>query len=72
MSGEVREGERIPRRDPPPYEEAKGFAAGVARDGFFATAIKDSNQYGPVGMMILLFIIATITGFVIKMLGTFV
>jgi hypothetical protein len=44
----------------------------VARDGFFATAIKDSNQYGPVGMMILLFIIATITGFVIKMLGTFV
>ena len=72
MSGEVREGERIPRREPPPYEEAKGFAAAVARDGFFATAIKDSNQYGPVGMMLLLFIIATIAGFVIKMLGTFV
>ena len=72
MSGEVREGERIPRREPPPYEDAKGFAAAVARDGFVATAIKDSNQDGPVGMMILLCIIATITGFVIKMLGTFV
>ena len=71
MSGEVREGERIPRRQPPPYEEAKGFAAAVARDGFMATAIRDTNQYGPVGMMILLFIIATITGFVIKMLGFF-
>lgn len=72
MSGEVRDGERIPRRDPPPFEEAKGFASAVARDGFFSTAIKDTNQYGPVGMMILLFIIATITGFVIKMLGMFV
>lgn len=72
MSGEVRDGERIPRREPPPYEEAKSFASAVARDGFFSTSIKDSNQYGPVGMMILLFIIATITGFVIKMLGMFV
>ncbi len=69
MSGEVRKGERIPRREAPPYEEAKGFTSAVARDGFFATAIEDTNQYGPVGMMILLFIIATITGFVIKMLG---
>ena len=68
MSGEVREGERIPRREPPPYEEAKGFAAAVARDGFMATAIRDTNQYGPVGMMILLFIIATITGFVITVI----
>ena len=69
MSGEVREGERIPRRDPPPYEEAKGFSSAVARDGFLPTAIQDTNQYGPVGMMILLFIVATITGFAIKMLG---
>ena len=69
MSGEVREGERIPRRDPPPYEEAKGFSSAVARDGFLPTAIQDTNQYGPVCMMILLFIVATITGFAIKMLG---
>lgn len=68
MSGEVRKGERIPRRDPPPYEEADSFAQALSRDGLFATAINDSNQYGPIGMMILLFVIATITGAAIKLL----
>lgn len=68
MSGEVRKGERIPRRDPPPYEEASSFSNAVARDGFFNTAINDANQYGPIGMMILLFIVATITGAAIKLL----
>ena len=68
MSGEVRKGERIPRRDPPPYEEADGFGQAVARDGFFQTAINDTNQYGPIGMMILLYIVATITGAAIKLL----
>ena len=68
MSGEVRKGERIPRRDPPPYEEVDSFGQAVSRDGFFNTAINDSNQYGPVGMMILLFIVATITGAAIKLL----
>ena len=60
MSGEVRKGERIPRREAPPYEEADSFGKAVARDGFFPTAINDTNQYGPIGMMILLFIVATI------------
>lgn len=68
MSGDTRKGERIPRRDPPPYEEADGFGQAVARDGFFKTAINDTNQYGPIGMMILLFIVATITGAAIKLL----
>ena len=68
MSGEVRKGGRIPRRDPPPYEEADSFGQAVSRDGFFKTAINDANQYGPVGMMILLFIVATITGAAIKLL----
>lgn len=68
MSGDVRKGERIPRRDPPPYEEADSFGQGVSRDGFFSTAINDTNQYGPIGMMILLFIVATITGAAIKLL----
>ncbi|MAY04643.1 MAG: hypothetical protein CMB25_03450 [Euryarchaeota archaeon] len=68
MSGEVRKGERIPRRKAPPYEEADGFGQAVARDGFLATAINDTNQYGPIGMMILLFIVATITGAAIKLL----
>ena len=68
MGGDTRKGERIPRRDPPPYEEADGFSQAVARDGFFKTAINDTNQYGPIGMMILLFIVATITGAAIKLL----
>ena len=68
MSGEVREGERIPRRDPPPYKEADSFSQAISRDGLFATAINDSNQYGPIGMMILLFVVATITGAAIKLL----
>ena len=68
MSGEVRKGERIPRRDPPPYQEADRFGQAIARDGFFQTAINDKNQYGPIGMMILLFIVATITGVLIKLL----
>ena len=68
MSGEVRKGERIPRRDPPPYEEVDGFGQAVARHGFFQTAINDTNQYGPIGMMILLFIVSTITGAAIKLL----
>ena len=68
MSGEVREGERIPRRDPPPYKEAASFSQAISRDGLFATAINDSNQYGPIGMMILLFVVATITGAAIKLL----
>ncbi len=68
MSGEVRKGERIPRREAPPYEEADSFGQAVARDGFFKTAINDANQYGPIGMMILLFIVATITGAAIKLL----
>lgn len=68
MSGDVRKGERIPRRDPPPYDEADSFGQAVSRDGFFNTAINDTNQYGPIGMMILLFIVATITGAAIKLL----
>ena len=68
MAGDVRKGERIPRRDPPPYEEADSFSQAISRDGFFKTAINDTNQYGPVGMMILLFIVATITGAAIKLL----
>ena len=68
MAGEVRKGERIPRRDPPPYEEAESFGQAITRDGFFNTSINDANQYGPIGMMILLFIVATITGAAIKLL----
>jgi hypothetical protein len=69
MSGEVRASERIPRRDPPPFEEASSFAEAIRRDGFLGTALDDKNQYGPVAMMVLLMIVATVTGLAISLLG---
>ena len=69
MSGEVRKGERIPRRDPPEFEEASSFVEAIIRDGPFGTALDDKNQYGPVAMMVLLLIVAAVTGTVIRILG---
>ncbi|MBR68248.1 MAG: hypothetical protein CMA86_01895 [Euryarchaeota archaeon] len=69
MSGELRKGERIPRRAPPEFEEAGSFAEAISRDGLFGTALEDKNQYGPVAMMVLLLIVAAITGTVIRILG---
>lgn len=69
MSGEVREGERIPRRDPPQFEEAESLMAAIQRDGFLGTALDDKNQFGPIAMMILLLIVATITGIAISFFG---
>ena len=45
----VREGERIPRRPLPEFEEATSFGHAISRDGFFGTAVADKNQYGPAG-----------------------
>ena len=64
----IRKGERIPRRTPPQFEEASSLLDAIKRDGFFGTAMNDKNQYGPIVMMILLLIVATITGFMIKIL----
>ena len=69
MSGEVRKGERIPRRDPPEFEEASSFVEAIIRDGPFGTALDDKNQYGPVAMMVLLLIVAAVTGTVIRIFG---
>ena len=62
MSGEVRKGERIPRREPPAFEEAETVIEAWTRDGFLGTALDDANQFGPITMMLLLLIVATITG----------
>ena len=68
MSGEVREGERIPR-GASTVREVGSFAEAISRDGLFGTALDDKNQYGPVAMMVLLLIVAAITGTVIRLLG---
>jgi hypothetical protein len=68
MAGDVRDGERIPRRPLPEFEEVNSFAEALQRDGFIGTALGDKNQYGPVAMMVLLLIVAAITGTILRLL----
>jgi hypothetical protein len=65
----MRKGEKIPRRPPSQFDEIEGglFAA-VKRDGLLGTALEDKNQYGPQGMIVLLLIVATLTGGVLLLL----
>jgi hypothetical protein len=62
MAGELRKGERIPRRPLPKFEEVGSFSKAIARDGLIGTALDDTNEYGPNAMIVLLMIVATITG----------
>ncbi|MGB1474958.1 MAG: hypothetical protein ACPG73_02020 [Candidatus Poseidoniaceae archaeon] len=62
MAGELRKGERIPRRPLPEFSESGGLGAGIKRDGLLKTALEDTNEYGPHSMIVLLMIVATITG----------
>ena len=66
----VRDGERIPRRSLPEFEEAGSFAEAISRDGFFGIAVADKNQYGPLAMMFLLLIVAGVTGVIIKLVAS--
>lgn len=66
----VRDGERIPRRSLPEFEEADSFIEALSRDGFFGTAVADKNQYGPLAMMFLLLIVAGVTGIIIKLVAS--
>tara|TARA_B100000212_G_scaffold244945_1_gene186928 strand:+ start:302 stop:547 length:246 start_codon:yes stop_codon:yes gene_type:complete len=65
----VKKGERIPRKSLGEYSEADSLKQAISRDGFLGTAMDDKNQYGPVSMMILLLIVATITGLALKLLS---
>ena len=65
----VKKGERIPRKLQGEYAEAESLNHAISRDGFLRTAMDDKNQYGPVTMMILLLIVATITGLGLKLLS---
>jgi hypothetical protein len=62
MAGELRKGERIPRRPLPDFAESGTLSAGIKRDGLVKTALEDSNEYGPHSMILLLMIVATVTG----------
>ena len=62
MAGKLRKGERIPRRPLPEFEESGAFGAAIKRDGLIKTALEDTNEYGPHSMIVLLIIVASITG----------
>ena len=62
MAGELRKGERIPRRPLPEFEEAGSLGSGLKRDGLFKTALEDTNEYVPHSMILLLMIVASVTG----------
>ena len=63
----LKKGERIPRKPHVGYSEAGSLTEAWSRDGFLGTAMDDKNQYGPVTMMILLLIVASITGTLLKL-----
>lgn len=63
----LKKGERIPRKPHVGYSEADSLTHAWSRDGFLGTAMDDKNQYGPVTMMILLLIVASITGTLLKL-----
>ena len=53
--------ERIPHRPAPEFTEVGSFGEAMKQHGLIGTAVNDKNQYGPVGMMVMLFIVAAIT-----------
>jgi len=61
MADEIREHERIPRRPAPEFTELGSFGEALRTHGLIGTAVDDKNQYGPLGMMVMLFIVAAIT-----------
>ena len=60
-----REGERIPRRTAPDFNELGqdvSVVKGIFEGGFLNVAINDTNQFAPHAMIALLGVVATITG----------
>jgi len=60
--GSASASERIPRRPLPDFEETDApMIKGVLEAGFLRVALKDVNQFGPHAMIMLLFVVATVT-----------
>ena len=71
MAGEIKKGERIPRKPLPEFNEVGSLGAAIKRDGLFGSALDDKNEYGPHAMIILLIIVASVTGAAILALRYF-
>ncbi|MBP72614.1 MAG: hypothetical protein CMA70_03420 [Euryarchaeota archaeon] len=58
--------ERIPRRPPPEFQESEAsMIGGIIEGGFLNVALDDANQYGPHAMIMLLFVVASVTAIVL-------
>tara|TARA_B100001564_G_C20528013_1_gene618341 strand:+ start:193 stop:480 length:288 start_codon:yes stop_codon:yes gene_type:complete len=67
----LRKGERIPRKPLPKFEEVEvGLAKGIFAKGLipWKVALDDENQYGPHAMVVLLLMMATVTGFTLGLM----
>ena len=62
MAGELRKGERIPRRPLPNSLKQEVWEPVSKEMVLLKTALEDTNEYGPHSMIVLLMIVATITG----------
>ncbi|MBD51505.1 MAG: hypothetical protein CMB08_06320 [Euryarchaeota archaeon] len=58
--------ERIKKRPLPEFNDTdSGIFEGILEDGFLNVALNDSNQYGPHAMIILLGVVASVTGLIL-------
>tara|TARA_B100001996_G_scaffold382497_1_gene374480 strand:- start:1930 stop:2160 length:231 start_codon:yes stop_codon:yes gene_type:complete len=58
--------ERIKKRPLPEFNDTdSGLIEGILEDGFLNVALNDSNQFGPHAMIILLGIVASVTGLIL-------
>ena len=57
---------RIKKRPLPEFNDTdSGIIEGILEDGFLNVALNDSNQFGPHAMIILLGVIASVTGLIL-------
>ena len=69
-----RQGERIPRRTAPDFNELGddvGVLQGIFDGGFLNVAINDTNQFGPHAMIALLLLMSTFTGSILGLMWAF-
>ena len=58
--------ERIKKRPLPEFNDTdSGIFEGISEDGFLNVALNDSNQFGPHAMIILLGVVASVTGLIL-------
>tara|TARA_B100002051_G_C16594926_1_gene564840 strand:- start:435 stop:647 length:213 start_codon:yes stop_codon:yes gene_type:complete len=64
--------ERIKRRKLPEFEESESSVVeGLLEEGIIKVALDDTNQYGPHAMIILLFVVSSLTAVTLLLISLF-